>query len=46
MNFIESIFGVAPDAGNGLWEWAIVAGIIALVSVSAQRRRLRRAPEH
>jgi len=43
MNFIESLFGFAPDAGNGLWEWSIVIGLIAWVSVSAQRRRLRRA---
>lgn len=45
MNFIESIFGLAPDGGSGLWEWAIVIAIVALISVRVQQRRPGRAPQ-
>ena len=44
MDFIERLFGVSPDAGNGLTEVAIVAALFAVVrfyfasKVSRKRR--------
>jgi hypothetical protein len=44
MDFIERLFGVSPDAGNGLTEVAIVAALFAVVGlylawkVSGKRR--------
>jgi hypothetical protein len=37
MNFIERLFGIAPDAGNGSTEVVIVAAI-AFVAVVLLRR--------
>jgi hypothetical protein len=45
--WIEAIFRVDPDGGNGSLEWAIVAGLaVACValSVTAWRESLRPAP--
>jgi hypothetical protein len=37
MNFIERLFGIAPDAGNGSTETVIVA-VIAFVAAILVRR--------
>ena len=41
MDFIERVFGIAPDGGNGLLELAIVVCIFA-VAVAVWRVRSRR----
>ena len=38
MNFIERLFGVAPDGGSGLFELALLAGIAFLVAVRLRRK--------
>ena len=49
--WIEEVFGVDPDGGNGALEWAIVAVALILTLVLAlmartEWRRARAAPEH
>jgi hypothetical protein len=40
MDFIEQIFGFAPDDGNGLFEFLLFAVPIAgIVAIAAWRRR-------
>ena len=44
MDFIERIFGVFPDGGNGSLEFMYVTGIVVAVTLIAgarYRRRLR-----
>ncbi|MES0007824.1 hypothetical protein NKJ64_22045 [Mesorhizobium sp. M0062] len=44
MDFIERIFGVSPDAGDGTTEMLYIAGAIAVaIMVVAGRWLLRRA---
>jgi len=45
MDFIEKLFGLAPDGGSGLWELGIVLATIALAAGS-RLRRARRAHCH
>jgi hypothetical protein len=45
MNFIEQIFGIAPDGGNGTIELAIFAITLAGICYHALPR-LRREPRH
>jgi hypothetical protein len=42
--WIEAIFGVDPDGGNGTLEWAIVAGLglAAIAAVLLARKEWRR----
>ena len=46
MNFLELIFGMAPDEGSGSLEFvlliAVAAGVTAYASSRQSRRRLRR----
>ncbi len=42
MDFIERVFGLAPDGGSGLWELSIILAAVALM-VAWRVRRLRRA---
>ena len=44
MDFIERIFGVAPDGGSGSLEFLLFAIPIAGLCYLALRRRLRRQP--
>jgi hypothetical protein len=37
MNFIERLFGIAPDAGNGSTEVVIVAAIAFVAAVLLRR---------
>ena len=41
MDFIEQIFGFAPDGGNGLFEFLLFAIPIAGLVALAAARRLR-----
>jgi hypothetical protein len=43
--WIEAIFGVDPDAGSGVLEWAIVAslGVLAAAAALLARRHYRAA---
>jgi hypothetical protein len=38
-DWIEALFQVDPDGGNGALEWALVAGFGALAAISAVRAR-------
>jgi hypothetical protein len=42
MDFIERIFGIAPDGGSGVLEFLLFAIPIALLSGLALRRRRKR----
>lgn len=46
MNFIEQIFGVSPDGGNGLFEFFVLLVLLVAVAVPVVRRikRLVSAP--
>jgi hypothetical protein len=37
--WIEALFGVEPDAGNGAAEWAIVLGLLVVAVVLGARGR-------
>jgi hypothetical protein len=39
MDFIERIFGIAPDGGSGTWEFMLFALPIAGICYLAYRRR-------
>jgi hypothetical protein len=43
-DWIEIVFGVDPDEGDGSLEWLIVAGslVLAIVFLAASRREWRR----
>jgi hypothetical protein len=41
MHFIERIFHVAPDGGNGVFELAIMLAFLAFVAAAATLRRKR-----
>ncbi len=41
MDWIEWLFGISPDGGNGYFEWVIVLFVLFLV-VAPFWRRLRR----
>jgi hypothetical protein len=45
-NWIEILFGIDPDGGNGSAEWLIVAGCFGLtiMFLLASRREWRRVP--
>ena len=38
MNFIEQLFGVAPDGGSGVFEFALLAAVGFLLAISLRRR--------
>jgi hypothetical protein len=42
MDFIERIFGFAPDGGNGMFEFLLFAVPIAGLAILQYRRRRRR----
>lgn len=42
MNFIEQLFGIAPDGGNGMTELALFLAVALPPLVISLRRRLRR----
>ncbi|QKD20551.1 hypothetical protein [Mesorhizobium sp. NZP2077] len=42
MDFIERIFGVAPDGGDGTTEMLYIAAALTVVAMVAGRRWLRR----
>jgi hypothetical protein len=46
MDFIERIFGIAPDGGSGLFELLLfllpIAGIVALLAQRKHKGRYRR----
>ena len=48
MDFIERIFGVSPDGGNGSLEWLYFASLVFAVALVIyalyRRRRLRGFP--
>ncbi len=45
MDFIESIFGISPDAGSGAFELVlIVVPVLILASIAAYRRCWRARP--
>lgn len=39
MDFIERLFGISPDGGNGMTEAMFVAAIAAIVVLAVYRRR-------
>ena len=44
MNWLESVFGVSPDGGNGMAEaWLILGIALAVAMVVVGERRLVRA---
>jgi len=44
MNFIESLFGIAPDGGDGSLEWLLLLlPLVGVAAVAAWRRRRRTA---
>jgi hypothetical protein len=42
LDFIEKLFGVSPDGGNGLWELGIIVTIAVVLSLRPVRRDLKR----
>jgi hypothetical protein len=45
MDFIERIFGIAPDGGGGSTEMMIVSGVVLIViAVMCWRTSVRRTP--
>ena len=42
MDFIERIFGLSPDGGDGSTEVLYILALVAVVAVVAGRRWLRR----
>jgi hypothetical protein len=34
MHFMESLFGLAPDGGNGTYELALLGGAVALLALA------------
>jgi hypothetical protein len=45
MDFIERIFGISPDGGNGATEALIFMGITLVIVFLAWRRRAARTDE-
>jgi hypothetical protein len=45
MDFIERIFGVSPDGGNGSLEFIYVTGIVVAVTLIARALCRRRSRE-
>ena len=45
MDFIERIFGISPDGGNGALEFLVVAGNVVAVAIAAYTRYRRRAAQ-
>ncbi|HEY3739047.1 MAG TPA: hypothetical protein VGL53_04340 [Bryobacteraceae bacterium] len=43
MDFIERIFGIAPDGGSGLTEFMVVIALAALVALGCWRWRSGRS---
>ena len=41
MDFIERVFGISPDQGDGSFEWLLFAIPLAGLPYLWQRRRLR-----
>jgi len=39
MDFIERLFGLAPDGGSGILEALLVCAVIAALALLARRRR-------
>jgi hypothetical protein len=39
MDFIERLFGMSPDGGNGTYELLLFAVVMLLVAYVARRRR-------
>jgi len=42
MDFIERIFGLSPDGGDGSLEVAILGGFVLVIVLVARRRSLAR----
>jgi flagellar biosynthesis/type III secretory pathway M-ring protein FliF/YscJ len=42
VDWIERLFGISPDGGNGYFEWVVVLFVAFLVA-AAMWRRLRRS---
>lgn len=46
MNFIERLFGMAPDGGNGSTEALMLMGLVLVLVSLARRRRSVAFTEH
>jgi hypothetical protein len=42
MDFVEKIFGIAPDLGSGVLEVSILLAVATLISVRMLRKKTRR----
>ena len=43
MDWVERLFGISPDNGSGLFEFAIIAMVVlVLLLIYRERRRTRR----
>lgn len=39
MDFIETIFGISPDGGNGMFEAVLIAAVAGVIMLALQRWR-------
>lgn len=42
MDFIEKLWGVSPDGGDGLWELSILVAFVVVLSLRPMRRGFKR----